>query len=31
MTPTVYLSMIKLGLTHYAGALAGFKVLFGKN
>jgi len=28
MTPTVYLIMTELGLTHYAGALAGFMVLF---
>jgi hypothetical protein len=28
MTPTVFLIMAELGLTHYAGA---FMVLFGKN
>ena len=29
LTPTVYLIMTELGLSHYAGALAGFMVLFG--
>jgi hypothetical protein len=31
MTPTVFLIMAELGLNHYAGALAGFMVLFGEN
>ena len=30
LTPTVYLIMTELGMSHYAGGLAAFMVLFGK-
>ena len=31
LTPSVYLIMTELGMSHYAGGLAAFMVLFGKN